>query len=301
MSFETQNNNTPNRYARLNPSDILKDGRETQVMLAAYEKATDILEKESLKPEMFADTYNVELMNRHAQYVAEREASFDVSRETDPGWARAEIFGKTLEAIFHDQINKGVYGDETRGVLTASYDDIHAGIDEVLERHGEDGTTHIGLALDLTFGNPKKKIDSICEDIKNNKLKEVFYYESPFGDPPLVHGKLQGIPKVIIGMDATHLIDLAEQWVAGDEEKIQSNQIFLNLLRQIQIQAEVFQDYAKQLLRPEIAERYQKVHSTISKLYTEQKALRGVNFIDSDVTQDQVNRAIQQQVSEILK
>jgi pterin-4a-carbinolamine dehydratase len=292
---------TPDNNLNVNVSEVFKEAREREIMLPAYEKATKLLARESIKPEMFDGTYQEELMARHARYVEEHEASFALSRQTNEGWARAEIFGKTLEGILHDQVNKGVYGEDVRGISTAPYDDIHAGVDEVLERYGEDGSTYIGCALDMTFGNPQKKIDGICEDIKKNKLKDVFYYESPFGDPPLIHGKLQGIPKVVIGMDAPHLVNLAQQWIDGDQEIIQNNQLFLNFLRQIQVQAEVYQDLAKKFHQPEIAARYQKVHSAITKLYREQKTQRGVDWIEPDITNDLVNQSIQQQVSQLLK
>jgi len=297
----SQNSNPRDKDLNVKIDEVFKEGKEREIMLPAYEKAMEILGTESLKPEMFADTYNKELLARHASYVEDREKSFALSRQTNEGWARAEIFGKTLEAILHDQINKGVYGEDVRGVSTAPYDDIHAGIDEVLERYGEDGSTYIGCALDLTFGNPQRKIEGICEDIKNNKLKEVFYYESPFGDPPLIHGKLQGIPKVVIGIDASHLVELSRQWISGDQEKIQNNQLFLNFLRQIQVQAEVYQDLAKKFHQPEIAGRYQKVHSAITKLYREQKSVRRVDWIEPDITNDLVNQSIHQQVSQLLK
>ena len=286
-------------HSKESTPSVFKNEREHEIMVPAYEKALAIIENESISPDSFRDTYNSDLLARHAKYVEEREADFVEERRSNEKWARAEVFGKTLEAILHHQINEGIYGEDVRGVCTAPYDDYHAGIDEVIERNGPDGTSYIGCAIDFTFGNPAKKIERIEKEIEKGRLKEIFYYESPFGDPPHIHGKLQGIPKVVVGMDTSHLLQLAQQWIESDEEALQKNQLFLCLLRQIQIQSEVFHTIAQKRSQKEVANRYKQIHASISRLYTEQKSLMQVSMLDSDVTDDAVHQEIVRQMHEL--
>lgn len=287
-----------NRDLQLN---VFRDPREEAIMVPAYERASTILKEQSLSLDMFADTYSETLLEKCSLYVSDKEAGFERKRESDSNWARIEIFGKTLEGILHDQLNQGIYGEDVRGVSTAPYDDYHAGVDEVIERYGPDGSTYIGCALDSTFGNPEQKIMKISENIQKGLLTNINFYESPFGDPPHIHGKLQGIPKVVVGMDATHLMNLAQQWTDGDHEILKNNQIFLNLLRQIEIQSEVFETLAHRSHQDEVADRYSKVHSAVSKLYREQKTERSISMLDSSVTQDLVNQAIIHKMHELAE
>lgn len=279
---------------------VFRDKLEESIMLPAYEKALDILKKESLQPEMFADTYNQDMLERHAAYVKDREQIFAENRINNESWARAEVFGKTLEGILHNQINEGIFGDDVRGVSTTKYDDYHAGVDEVIERYGQDGSTYIGCAIDVTFGNPRNKIQRIFEEINVGRLKDVTYYESPFGDPPHIHGSLRGIPKVIIGMDEQNLIKLSSQWIENDQEELNQNHLFLNFLRQIQMQAEVYREVAKRAGQNEVSQRYDKVYSAISKLYSDQKSARGVSFLDTSVTDDRVNISIREEMDRLI-
>lgn len=281
--------------------NTFKDYREESIMIPAYERAISILETQSLKVEMFADTYNEDLLKKHASYVDNCETLFEQQRQSSEAWTRAEIFGKTLEGILHHQINEGIYGEDVRGVSTTSYDDYYAGIDEVIERQSTDGSTYIGCAIDFTFGNPKNKVDNILDSIKAGVLNDIIYYESPFGDPPHIHGKLQGIPKVVVGMDASNLVSLAEQWNENDVEGLHNNHLFLSILRQIQMQAEVYQIVAKRLQKTEVATRYEKIYNSITNLYNEQKQSKGITMLDSKVTSDSVNLSLREQMHELLE
>jgi len=283
----------------IRPPVIFKSALEKEVMVPAYKRALKILERESLSPEMFSDTYNQDMLNRHAAYVEDRKQIFADQRATNESWARAELFGKTLEGILHHQINEGVYGEDVRGVSTTPYDDYHAGIDEVIERYGEDGSTYIGCAIDMTFGNPSKKIQRINDDIVQGRMHDVIYYESPFGTPPHIHGKLQGIPKVVVGMDVSNLIKLSSEWNNMDQEALNKNHLFLNILRQMQMQSEVYSDVAKKSGQEEVQERYNKVHSAVSRLYQEQREAKDIDFLDTSVTEDLVNKAIRTELGKL--
>lgn len=299
MNFEK---NTPiaSDVENVRISEIFKDPIEKEVMTKAYEKATVLLENESLKPENFAAIYKTELLEKHQHYVEACERRFAENRANSESWARAEIFGKTLEAILHDQINKGVYGEDIRGVSTAAYDDYYAGIDEVIERQSEDGTTHIGFAVDFTFGKPDKKIAKICEEIKAGFLNDIQYYKSPFGNQPQFHEPLKDVPKVVIGMDANHLVQMSNQWVNNEDEALNKNELFLMILRQIQIQSEVYKTIAHKQQKSQVETSYQKVHSVISKLYAEQKEARGVTMLNDDVSRDSVHQAINEAMRKLV-
>lgn len=276
------------------PNPNFQNELEAYVMPRAYQKALRIIEEQSIKPESFSGTYSEQLIQNCAEYVANRESEFD----HDP---RTDMLGKTLEAMLHDCLNQGIYSKDVRGVKTSAFDDYHAGIDEVIERRDADGSSFVGCALDFTFGYPEKKIAKIHDHIKSGVLQDITFYDSPFGDPPHIHGKLQGIPKVVVGMDPAHLVSLAELWLREDIENPKSVQLFLMLLRQIEHQAEVYEILAKQAQRKEVALRYSQIHAAISKLYKEQKEVRQVTMLDSDVLSDNVNKAIKDKLYDLVK
>lgn len=282
--------------------DLALNEIEKEIMLPAYVKAMDILDNESIKPEKFTDTYKEETMAEHRKYVENCKKLFERNRmeELPQDWIRAEVFGKTLEGLIHDQINKGVFGENVRGVSTTDYDDIYAGIDEVLERQGEDGTSYLGFALDFTFGNPTKKIKGIVDNINSGRLNDVYYYESPFGETPSFHGKLQGVPKVIVGMDNENLLKLTEQWIKNDQEAITQNHIFLGILKQIKEQAEVFGIYAKRTNKTEIATRYATIEKAMSIIFNERRETLNISMLDSNVTSDKVTKSIRNEISKLL-
>lgn len=282
--------------------EILLNDRETAIMPAAYEQSIALLKERAIDPESFVGKYDSELLEKCRKYVSNCEAIFEKNRQNNEnGWQRAEMFGKTLEAIMNDTINKGIFGDDVRAATTAPYDDIYAGIDGVIERNAPEGTVHIGCALDYTFGNPSKKIASIRDTINGGRLHEIIFYRSPFGDPPNMEGRLPGIPKVVVGMDSNHLVDLSEQWLNNDTEGLQNNQLFLMILRQIQLQAEVYAEHAKKAQRLGIAEKYLQMGKAITSLYGEQKKRTGVSFLDPNINDDMVFREIKDGLSKLVE
>lgn len=280
--------------------DVFEDRNEAEVMLWAYKEANMILDRDSIKPEEFSDIYSQKLLEECEQYVNKREEIFNKDEITDPKLMRAEAFGKTLEGIFHHQINAGIFGENIRGVSTAKYDDYHAGIDEVIEGRNPEGTSYVGCSLDLTFGHPEHKMQQIVNSIKGGTLNEVLFYKSPFGEKPYFKGKLQGIPKVVVGMDAAHVLKLSRQWQNQDSEALKNNQIFLVLLQQIQKQAEIYSYIANLLHKKEISIRYEQLHNFINTLYTEQKRARKIDMLDRDATSDTVNQEIVAQTNKIF-
>lgn len=267
---------------------------EAMVIPRAYEKAARIIEEQALKPEMFADTYSEKLLENCANYVSNCESQFDHIPKSD-------MLGVIIEAMLHDSINKGVFGDDVRGVKTAKFDDYFSGIDEVFERYNDNGTTLFGCAVDFTFGHPEHKITKICDHIKSGILDEITFYESPFGDPPHIHGKIQGIPKFVIGIDMSHLLQMSEKWIREDDDTLKDHQIFLLMLRQIQQQAEVFSAYARKFKQENVAERYEQVGAIFSKLYNELKSKRGIIMLDSSITKDQIHQEVRDKLSEVMK
>jgi len=302
MNMERYINSKPDNFKpQEQEMEVFRDKHEEAVMLEALGKAQKILEAKSLKPEQFTDTYSEKLLTKCADYVANCEARFKEKDESKSFAMRIEVYGKTLEGLIYDQINNNkVFGDNVRSVITAKYDDYYAGIDSVIEGQNEDGSSYIGCALDATFGSPEKKILGIRDNIKSGVLNDVIFYESPFGDPPQIHGRLQGIPKIVIGMDSKHLTQLAELWIQNDHEGLAKNQLFLMLLRQIEQQAEVYEIVAKRTHKLEIAKRYEQIHTAISKLYKEQKTEQGIIMLESNIINDSVNQAIVQQLHSLL-
>lgn len=300
MGFEGAQNLDRTSNLESIEAPVFKSEHEAYVMSKAYEKAIGILERESIKPEQFSETYSEALLTKCANYVTNCERKFEERRESDIAWKRAEIFGKTLEALLHDQINQGIYGDDVRGVSTAPYDDYYAGIDEVLERQDENGSTYIGCALDFTFGHPEKKMEKIVQSIEAGLLHDVIFYESPFGNPPHVHGKLQGMPKIVVGMDAEHLTELSELWIGDEQERIQDSHLLLMILRQIEQQSEVYEIIAKRHHKNEVAARYRQVYNSVLKLYKEIKERKNIVMLDSEALSDKVNVGIKNELARML-
>lgn len=282
------------------PRLLFKDYQELKIMVRAYEKALTILQQQSVDMNDFTDLYTEEQLQKYQHYVDEKEREFAEKRKKNPGWARSEVFGKTLEGLLHDQMSK-VFGEGIQGTSTTAYDDYHAGVDEVIELSGEKEGDHSTFGIDFTYGDPREKIELICKNIKRGKLTDVLFYESPEGSDSVVRGKLQNLPKVAIGMDGHHVMKLAQQWNEGDEKLLEYNQLFLLIVRQIQIQAEVYEFYATQQQQVKIADQYKKLHEDITHLYNSLKREHNVGFLDKRVLNDGIHKTITQQMEKITK
>ena len=85
-------------------------------------------------------------------------------------------------------------------------------------------------------------------------------------------GSLSQIPRVIIGADSKTVQELGELWLKRKNKELAEHQIQFQILDQILIQLESFEEYAEECNQPEIAEIYKKSHKIIMEIYEQKEA-----------------------------
>ena len=157
-----------------------------------------------------------------------------------------ERLGQVFEGFLYKHIGESRIFKNVILHKTTEYDDIRNGVDFVAEYENPDRpSSYIGLAMDASFSRHElvvaKKINRSLEDIKNNTLSKVKYFqfdsesqESDFG-----------IPRVMVGTDESHVKALLEKWDINEnaEEKVVSfeeNPVWTIMALQIVEQLKMF-------------------------------------------------------------
>jgi hypothetical protein len=220
---------------------------------AVYKKAVERLAASgSIDPDDF-DNYDPMIINEDLKYVEEMEKRFD--KDKTPESEQAQKLATVLEAILHDQIELNDWlGPDVMTRKASKYDDYKNGIDSIAEFHQETGVQHLALAMDVTYsvhGNVKLK--RIKEDIDRGQLSTVKYFESSDGS---FRGSLSQVPRVVIGVDATEIKNLAELWVKRKNKELAVHPVQIKILEEVEMQLRAFQAYAVKIGKQRVADIY---------------------------------------------
>ncbi len=209
---------------------------------SAYKRALEYIESNALKIESFAtNPANTREVKNDARYVENRKRNFSNSEQPEYKLA------KCLEAVFCDRTNSAEwFGKNARMVMPTEYDDLHNGIDGVVEFPGKQGKKYLGLALDVTYQHdPSKKFKIIREQIERGDLGKVKYFRSSDGS---FEGSLDHLPRVVVMMNAADTTRVVRDWQEG---KTENDNLYRDLvLYQIFLQLKFFKEYV--LGKPEL-------------------------------------------------
>lgn len=176
----------------------------------------------AINPDTFAGKYSPEKIANDKRYVKERKQLF---REQEFESTRK---AQTLEAIMAEQIElNDWFGSDALTIIPAEYDDLHNGIDMLVEFAQEpeesENFEYLALGVDITSSayNLDKKLDIIKDGILKGTLSQMdyFYSERDKDAKPLKFN----IPKVVIGIERQAIQELSELWIGAHQAKISAN------------------------------------------------------------------------------
>src|SRR5687767_1508774 len=98
----------------------------------AHEKAVKVLEDSSIEMEDFQDLYGTGNIRRDSEYVALREKQFQETDTADD--IEQKKLADILEAILIERMELDNWlGPNAETFKTSKYDDIHNGVDSIVE------------------------------------------------------------------------------------------------------------------------------------------------------------------------
>ena len=189
-----------------------------------------------IKESDFLDQYSQNEINEDADYIKRLNESFDKPLENLPAADRNRIkeikrMSEVLEAIIaeHGEASNW-FGDSVFVTLTAKYDDIHNGVDVVIEFQPKEGEAEmIALAIDASmnpdFSSVNRKImrsaNRICETGTKKETNEIKYFESQITEK---RGRVTHIIPVVIGLEGQNVNYLIDDCVTLIESQKQLKQ-----------------------------------------------------------------------------
>jgi hypothetical protein len=210
---------------------------------SASQKARRTTAEYALKPESFIhpDGASKEMVERDLAYVESRKAHFE---GTD---SQEYKLAKSFEAALFERVNNNRwFGNRVKMIMPSEYDDFANGMDGVLEFHEDSGSqNYLGLGIDVSYSqNPDGKFEIIKEQIEEARLGTVKYFRNT---EDTFEGRLKNLPRAVVMLNAADATRVVRDW---DQEAADTDSIYRKaILRQLEIQLEAYQAYARKLER----------------------------------------------------
>lgn len=119
------------------------------------------------------------------------------------------------------------FGYDTLTIVPAEYDDLHNGIDMLIEFaqeiEGSEDFEYLALGVDVTASvyNLDKKLVIIKNGVLKGTLSQMTYFNSERDKKG--KGLKFNIPKVIVGIERQAIQELSKLWLEAHQAKINSN------------------------------------------------------------------------------
>jgi len=238
---------------------------EQMTIKEAFVKAKDGLARDEIDLSEFEGVFGEEV-EQDRKYVDKMESRFKAGETGEEKEGR--MLATILEAIIHEQAELSDWlGPDATTIKPSRYDDIANGVDELVEFQGEEETSYLAMAIDVTFGEDvAKKFTRIKEEIDRGVLGEVKYFFSEYTGK---RKKLENVPRVVIGADARTVKELADLWVEGKKKELGGHKIQFQILDEILIQAEAFHNYANKFGHDNVALAYREMARKIEEIIKE--------------------------------
>ena len=285
MSKESPQNQK--RDSRISNNNELLSSSETKTfnLLVPKHKAL------AINPDAFADKYSPEKIANDKRYVRERKQQFQEQRSESTKRAQ------TLEAIMAEQIElSDWFGPETLTIIPAEYDDLHNGIDmlveftQELEESGDFEYLALGVDITSSVHSLDKKLAIIKDGVLKGTLAQMTYFDSERNQK--AKGLRFNIPKVIIGIERQAIQELSELWLEAHQAKINSHDQSLSpesrksqkerargalralaehrvrylILEEIKLQLETYLDFAKKLDKTKVVAQLESSVEIVNRL-----------------------------------
>jgi hypothetical protein len=279
MSFGNPERNAMNNLDRRTRGTTIEES--VQALLPLHEQARRETNKIAIDHRDFADLYSQQSIDHDSAYIANREKDFEVNNVTR--------LSEIAEYQIIKGLNEGHWIPNCEAIKTSRYDDIHNGVDMVIEFSPENGTVgQIGLGVDISFSldlgkkflRIKQEIDTFDND--KNRLAVVKYYKSKSG----FRGELSGIPRVVAALDVGVLQDISHSRRSADHI---ARHI---LIEEIRHQLDVLTEYAARVnpaCVPNL-ERGEKFITTISEQLKSTRTLAQSEYLKNRKIDDAIER-----------
>jgi len=239
------------------------------IIRAAYQKAHKVFAEDSIKPEEFEDIYGEDIIKRDKERVKELKTKFFEA-------GSAKIAADILEAIILEQTELADwFGPNATTVKTNEFDDYVNGVDGVFEfnvNNPERPASHMALAFDATFatkdGPIEKKMNRIRDEINRGQLATIKYFRS---SDRRFHGKLSGVPRVIVGLEKDTIVELARLWVMGEKKALAEHPAQRMILEQVKRQLQTFTEYAFNANRKDLERAFAEPLAIVREIYAQKK------------------------------
>lgn len=248
--------------------------RRTEFILLpeAYSRAEEVLERKRINMDDFTTLYGEATLQEDKRRLAEKELWIRDLFVDDQDHKQESTL--KLSTIFHAiTVNNASWfgmSTNTNVYATTKFDDLFHGVDAVVEKNSQEGSTFLGLAIDVTFGHSaEKKILQIKNNIDHESLR-VKYFRSGAGD---FRGEISELPSFVVGVSADTLKELTNLFAKKEDDVLELHQVQFQILDQILLQCEYFTSYAESKGLPHLAEKYKKVKASILQSYNLSKRL----------------------------
>lgn len=298
----------------------------TEAEAEAYQKLVPRYKESAVEIESFTDLYGPETIKKDKQAIEELERKFEESDKRNPERADYRKRGELLEAILAEQIElEDWLGPEAQTITPSRYDDIFNHVDLTVEFANKGFVKYLALSIDATTSRQEiaQKIDIIRKDIQDDHLTSIKYFSS--GETGL-RGKLEDIPRVVIGADVNTIRELAGLWLNLEKTKarktelekdldsdspeileiraeikslntkLAGHRIQLQILKEIKLQLDYFITLTQSQNKTAIEKKYQNALQTIDQILEEKRP--GISKEEEiKMEQDVIYQTILQEVS----
>lgn len=240
-------------------------------MAKLQHKAESTLKEYAISMDDFTD-YGKENIERDKATVEKLKTKFQV--EATEKEKEAKILADILEAIILEESEtSNWFGQNSSTTKVSDYDDYINHIDTIVEFTEEESANHMALGIDATFSTDiKRKFDRIKEEIEKGSLAEAKYFSSSF-----IKGRHIQIPRIVVGADVKTIKELGELWLEKEskaegrkrevKKELENHPVQFQLLKQMLLQAETFEEYAQTVNQPQVADIYARLKKMIQKIY----------------------------------
>ncbi|KKP98110.1 MAG: hypothetical protein US71_C0009G0002 [Parcubacteria group bacterium GW2011_GWD2_38_12] len=249
---------------------IEKQVEEKEFIDRLHQKAERILSEYAISMDDFI--YEKEIIEKDKTLVNTLKAKFKKDAPNEE--KEAKVLADILEAIILEESESSNWlGQNASTIKVSEYDDYVNHIDTIIEFEDAETASHTALGIDATYSTSiKEKFDRIKEEIKNGVLAEAKYFSSSS-----IKGMHIQIPRLIIGAEVKTIKELGELWLDKDsrvegrkkevKKALENHPAQFQILRQMLLEAEVFEKYAQKVNQQKIAETYARLKKLVQKIY----------------------------------
>jgi hypothetical protein len=192
-----------------------------------------------------------------------REKCMHGAEEEKMAFVQSDVF----EHMLHKHITDAKwFGDKTKSILPAIYDDLFHGVDLILEQRFDRGAyAFSSLSMDATFSaqGAVKKIEKIMSYLHEGRLGKVKYFKS---DAANFKGSMNNVPNFVVGVGRPALFDMVGQYVQKGATPEINQEARRMVLEQIIIQANYYSEFLLSKGFKEEADQYFQVGKNMAEI-----------------------------------